>query len=702
MASTNQSSSFAQALFNPRAVALVGVSSNPKKNTARPLRFSRKQNCQTLIYPINHMQAEVLGEAAYSSIDACPGPIDHAFVMVNSDLVFGQLEACARAGVKIVTIYSDGFAEVGQEGMEKQNLLLARAKDLGLRVIGPNSIGLANVESGLILSVNAVFEAEQLLSGSLSLVSQSGSMMGSLLSRAAERGFGFAKVISVGNESDVTVGELVDALVDDGSTTCILLFLETIRDGACLANALQRAKRAGKPVIAYKLGRSQLGDALAQSHTGALAGNDKAIDAFLKAHGVLRVGHLENLFETVPLVSKYQRPTIKRQEPIRVAVITTTGGGAATVVDNMGLHGMVAVAPTAAFIDLMVNHGLKLRSTPIMDLTLAATSEQYQTLLEQLLQSDWCDAVLSVVGSSAQFHPELAVKPLVQASKPSDKPLVVFLAPDALPSLRVLQRAGIAAFRTPEACAEALALFFEPLSQFNSKSACHPWPESLPTTGYLTEYQAGSLFASLGIRLSPQVLVQSANEVTNLEYPLVVKASSPDIAHKTELGAVVLGVQTPQALAEAIDNIKANVSQRKPESSIDGFLVQRMQSKLIELILGFRYDPLVGPTVLLGAGGITAELSPDISLRLAPVTIEQAWEMIDEVRLTRLVRGYRNLPIGDCEALAKTIVKFSGLACIDGVKIREAEINPLFVQPDGVVAVDGLVVLGDGVTADHD
>lgn len=693
MVSTNKSSSFAQALFNPSAVALVGVSSNPKKNTARPLRFSRKQNCQTVIYPINHAQSEVLGEAAYPSIDACPGPIDHAFVMVNSDLVFEQLEACARSGVQVVTIYSDGFAEAGHLGMQKQNLLLARAKDLGLRVIGPNSIGLANLESGLILSVNAVFEAEQLLSGSLSLVSQSGSMMGSLLSRAAERGFGFAKVISVGNESDVTVGEIVDALVDDESTKCILLFLETIRDAACLANALQKAKSAGKPVIAYKLGRSELGDALAQSHTGALAGNDKAVDAFLKAHNVLRVGHLENLFELVPLVSTYKRPAHKRTGPVRVAVITTTGGGAATVVDNMGLHGMTAVAPTEEFIDLMAGHGVKLRPVPVMDLTLAATSEQYQKLLEQLLCSDWCDAVLSVVGSSAQFHPELAVKPLVQAIKPNDKPLVVFLAPDALPSLRVLQRAGVAAFRTPEACAEALALFFEPVGQANPITPVHLWPEDLPTVGHLTEYQAGKVFASLGIQLAHQALVQSADEVTNLQYPLVVKVSSPDIAHKTELGAVVVGVQTPQELANAIDQISRNVTQGKPDATIDGYLVQSMESKLIELILGYRNDPLVGPTVLLGAGGITAELSPDISLRLAPVNLEQARDMIDEVKLTQLVRGYRNLPRGDCDALAKTIVQFSQLACMQTVEIQEAEINPLFVQADGVVAVDGLVVL---------
>jgi acyl-CoA synthetase (NDP forming) len=474
----------------------------------------------------------------------------------------------------------------------------------------------------------------------------------------------------------------------------ILLFLETIRDAQCLGRALQRAQAAGKPVIAYKLGRSEQGDALAQSHTGALAGNDKAVDAFLKAYGVWRVQQLETLYEMIPLVSGYPRPAEPRspQQPVRVAVITTTGGGAATVVDNLGLAGVVAVPPPASFIAHMQTRGLSLRAVPVMDLTLAATSQQYQDLLEQLLASDWCDAVLSVVGSSAQFHPELAVKPLTDASKSTDKPLVVFLAPDAMASLRVLQQAGIAAFRTPESCAQALSLFFEQAQQPPVNPQSLPWPEHLPTSGTLTEYQSGQVFEQLGIHLAPQMLVQHAREVT-LDFPVVVKISSPDIAHKTEVGGVKVGVADRAELAAVMQDMGKKVKAVVPHARLDGFLVQSMQSRLIELILGYRHDPLVGPTVVLGAGGVTAELMPDVSLRLAPVTSQQAWEMIEAVRLTHLVRGYRNLPVGDCEALAKTIVAFSQMAGLQGVQILEAEINPLFVQSDAVVAVDGLMML---------
>lgn len=694
MSSSENPVSLSQALFYPRAVALVGASGNPKKNTARPMRFMRKHGCEVTLYPINKTQTDVMGEVAYPAVSDVPGPIDHAFIMVSHEHVFEQVQACAAAGAKVVTVYSDGFGEIGHEGMERQDQLVARARELGVRIIGPNSIGLANLDSGMILSVNAVFEAESLIPGPLSMVSQSGSMMGSLLARAATRGFGFSKSISVGNESDVTVGEIVDGLVDDDATRCILLFLETIRDAPTLAKALERARAAGKPVIAYKLGRSEQGDALAQSHTGALAGNDEAVDVFLRAHGVMRVHNLETLFEITPLAMGYPRPAPLKGRARRVAVITTTGGGAATVVDNLGLYGIEAAAPTAEFVEHMAGRGLTIRQTPVIDLTLAGTSEQYKDLLEQLLRTDWCDGVLSVVGSSAQFHPELAVKPLVQSDKPKDKPLAVFLAPDAMESLGLLQQAGIAAFRTPEACADALAVFFEGGGQPPAQVSSPAWPKGVPTQGNLTEYQSSQVFAGLGVSVAANTLVAADKLGHQIPYPVVVKISSPDLPHKTEAGGVRVNISDDAALKKAADEIMTSVKAYKADAKIDGLLVQAMAPKLLELILGYRLDPLVGPTVLLGAGGIAAELNPDVALRLAPVTLEQAWDMIEQVKATQLVRGYRGLPKGDCDALAKTIVAFSGLAALQAPKVLEAEINPLFVQAQGVTAVDGLIVLG--------
>jgi len=687
------SADFAQALFSPRAIALVGASGNLQKNTARPLRFMRKHGFTGKVYPINRTQTEIMGEPAYPDLASLPGPIDHAFVMVASDLVLPLIDDCARAGAKIITIYSDGFGEIGPEGMIAQQALKARAKELGVRIIGPNSIGLADLRSGMILSVNAVFEAETLLSGGLSLVSQSGSMMGSLLARAAARGFGFAKTVSVGNESDVTTGEVVDALVDDAETKVILLFIETIRESPALARALERARAHNKPVIAYKIGRSEQGDTLAQSHTGALAGNDVAVDAFLRAYGVMRVRNLETLFELAPLAQRYLGKTTPHPQPARVAVITTTGGGAATVVDNLGLLGMVAVAPPADFVAHMAKRGMSIRPNTIIDLTLAATSAQYKDLLEQLLQTDWCDAVLSVVGSSAQFHPELAVKPLVEANKPDTKPVAVFLAPEAMASLSLLQKAGIPAFRTPESCADALSVFFQPLESAPPQVSDIAWPTQLPKQGLLTEYEAAQIFKTLGVNTAQAQLVHDARSAHTVPYPVVVKVSSRDVPHKTDAGGVKVGIRDQASLASAIQEIEQSVRAHAPQAKLEGFLVQAMESRLIELILGYRNDPLVGPTIILGAGGITAELSPDFAIRLAPVSLEQAHAMINEVRVTKLIKGFRGLPKGDCEALAEAVVAFSKLAAVTGVKVLEAEINPLFVQANQVLAVDGLVRL---------
>ncbi|OZI21093.1 acyl-CoA synthetase [Bordetella genomosp. 9] len=688
--SVKSSTSLGQALLAPRAIALVGASGDERKNTARPLRFMRKHRYAGRIHPINAGRTEIMGERAYPSLAALPEPVDHVFVMIPGEQVLSVLEQCPAAGARVLTVYSDGFAEAGPEGMARQQALVARARELGVRILGPNSIGSANLHTGGVISVNAAFEADDLVAGDISMVSQSGSMMGSLLSRAAARGFGFASSVSVGNESDITVGEVVDALVDDPNTRVILLFLETLREAPVLAAALARARQAGKPVVAYKLGRSEQGDALAQSHTGAMAGNDAAVDAFFRAHGVLRVQQLETLFEIVPLAARYGDARSRDQAP-RVAVITTTGGGAATVVDNLGTRGLVAAAPPPAFVEHMAARGLRIRETPVIDLTLAATPAQYKDLLEQLLLADWCDAVLSVIGSSAQFHPDFAVNPLVQADKPDDKPMAAFLAPEAPASLALLRKHGIAAFRTPESCADALAVLFQRKPAPVPPRAALPWPPEIPRTGALTEHEASRVFQALGVPVAASRLVPTDDLAHGLSYPVVAKVSSRDVPHKTDAGAVRIGIADDAQLRDAVDQMLENVRVHAPAADIDGILVQAMEGRLLELILGYRLDPLVGPTVVLGAGGIAAELNPDFAIRLAPISVEEARAMIEEVRATRLVRGFRGLPRGDCEALAHAIAAFSRLGEVEGVRVAEAEINPLFVRADGVVAVDGLL-----------
>ncbi len=681
----------AECLFAPRAVALVGASGDAGKNTARPQRFMRKHGYTGRIVPINPSRKDILGEQAYPTLADAPGDIDHAFIMVPAAQVVGVLRDCAKRGVPLATVYSDGFAETGEEGAARERKLIETARALGVRVIGPNSIGVANVANGATITVNAIFEMDTLPRGSASVVSQSGTMIGTLMSRGAARGLGFSKLVSVGNESDLGVGEIVEMLASDEETRVILLFLETIRDAASLARAARLAHARGKAVVAYKLGRSALGEALAKSHTGALAGSDAAVDAYFRHNGIVRVDMLETLVEIVPLLTGRKPPGFTRQP--RVAVVTTTGGGAASVVDRLGTLGIATLVPDASLIGALKDKGVAVRSAPIIDLTLAATADKYRAVLEALLEHPDCDGVLAVVGSSAQFHPDLAVRPIIGAAR-GEKPLAAFLAPNAEASLRLLAEAGVPAFRTPEGCADALAAYFNWHAPVDAQPAVAPiWPAALARTGDLDEAQSLALFAALGVPTVAREATRAPGYSHSLPYPVAAKILSKDILHKTEVGGVALRIPDrpsfDRQVAHMIEAVKANA----PTASIDGVLVQAMAEGLAEAIVGYRVDPMIGPVVLVGMGGQLAEIYRDTALACAPVTEAQALELIGKVRGFAVLRGYRNLPEGDLAALARAVAALSRLALVEGAPVLEAEINPLMVRADGVLAVDGVVVL---------
>jgi acetate---CoA ligase (ADP-forming) len=685
----------AQALFSPRAIALVGASGDAAKHTARPQRFLRKHGYTGRIVPINASRSEVLGERAWPSLAEAPGEIDHAFVMTPDESVEQALEECGARGIPVVTILSGGFADAGAEGAARQTRLVARARALGVRLLGPNSMGVIDIPGRVPLTVNAVLEIDALPAGTTSVVSQSGTMLGSVLSRGAPRGLGFSKLISVGNEADLGVGELVDMLADDPATQVILLFLETVRDSTRLAAAARKAHAAGKPVVAYKLGRSRLGEALAHSHTGALAGVDAAIDAYFRDCGIVRVDLLETLIEIAPLLSGRSPPSLPRAA--RVAVVTTTGGGAASVVDRMGMHGLETLAPDAALRERLAALGVQSLDSPIIDLTMAATDKRYADVLEVLLDSPACDAVLAVVGSSAQFHPQLAIEPILRSSRTA-KPLAAFLTPHAERSLALLAERGIAAFRTPECCADALAAFFawhapRRVADQITATSRPMWPSGLPCRGRLDEAQALVLFSALGVPSVESAIARAPRYEHGLAYPVAAKILSPDIAHKSESGGVALQISSRSEFDEQVRALLASVAATQPDARVEGIIVQRMEAGLAEVIVGYRHDALVGPLVLVGAGGTLAELYADYALRLAPVSEEEAATMIEEVKGLATLRGYRNLPRGDVGALAKVVAALSRLALAAGQPVAEAEINPLIVKSKGVVAVDGLVVV---------
>ena len=687
------------ALFEPKRIALIGASADEKKTTSRPQRFLAKHGFAGEILPVNPGRAEIMGVRAYKSLDAIEGAIDHAYILLNGKDAVEALTACGRRGVTVASILAGGFADAGAAGASMQDDLVRIVKETGIRLVGPNSIGTVSTDPPMALTANAAFAVDRLRTGTWGLVSQSGSLIGALLSRADARGIGFSRLISVGNEVDLAVGEIADLMVDDPKTKAILLFMETLRDGERLARAARRAHAAGKPVIAYKLGRSDIGRELAKSHTGAIAGSDATFDAFCRRHGIARVSMFESLVDVPALL--VDRPVAKGK---RVAVATTTGGGAAMVVDNMAMAGLDIAGPPRELVDWLRPLGIAAGEGKLVDLTLAgAKPEIVAGTIERLLADDGNDAAIFVVGSSAQFNPELAVEPLLRFAK-SAKPFAVSLTPAAEKSLALLTAAGVPAFRHPESCAEAMALcLLRPVPQEvpalaePSKAALEAL-EAGRAAGF-DEQRASALFAALGVTMAKSLAVPDARRVGaavgEVGAPVALKILSADIAHKTEAGGVALGLLDGASAAVAAREIEKRVKAHAPGAKLDGFLVQKMERGLAEVILGFRRDPLVGPTITVGLGGVLAEIYKDASTRLAPVSEAEAGEMIAEVKGLATVRGYRNLPKGDVAALARTIAAFSALAHEAFADVAEAEINPLLIKRDGegVVAVDGLVVL---------
>lgn len=687
----DRSSSLVQALFTPRGVALIGASGDPTKNSGRPQRFLKSHGFTGAVYPINPGRDEVQGVPAFKSVADVPGPVDHAFVMVPAQHVEDAIRQCGEKGVPVATIYSDGFAETGEDGRKMQERLVATARKAGVRLIGPNSMGVIHPASSLTLSVNAVLEMEGIKPGGLSLISQSGTILGTLLSRGAARGIGFARMISVGNESDLGVGELVDLLVDDPDTTSILLFVEAVRDGAVLARAARRAFDAGKPVIAYKLGRSEAGRELALSHSGAIAGPAKAADAYFQAHSIARVEMLEGLLESPPLFLGHRPAKGKR-----VAVVTTTGGGAASVADRLGSLGATLVPAPDSVRQALRDHGLEIGRGPLVDLTMAGTREGvYGAALENLLADDGIDAVVCVVGSSGQFKPELAVAPIVEKAAGSDKPVAAFIAPQADKSLTLLQDAGIANFRTPEACADAVMAFLNrtpprpvPAIDETAKERADALLKRAPAPT-LNEREASLVFEALGLPIAPAQVVKEAGEPIAVPFPVAAKVLARDIQHKTERGLVKLGIEAPEDFWDQAEQLLAAA----PEA--EGILVQSMaQGVMGEVIAGYRLDQEAGPIVLVGPGGIMAEVYDDAAVRTAPVDVDEAMAMIEEVKGLAPIRGFRGKPAGDLKALAQAIAALSNLAVLEA-PVLEAEINPLMIrgEGEGVVAVDALLRL---------
>lgn len=688
----------ADALLSPRRVALIGVSDDPKKTAARPLAYLRRAGFAGTVYPVNPTRPTVQGERAWASLADLPERPDHAFILTGTEAAIAALEDCGRLGVPVATILAGGFSESGPDGVAREARLRAIGRAHGVRVLGPSSIGVVNLHHNLVLTANAAFAEPDLPRGGIFVGSHSGSLIGALVSRGKARGAGFAGLVSVGGESDLSVGEICAATLDDPSVTGYLLFLETMRNADALRRFALAAAARGKPVAAYKLGRSAEAAELAVSHTGALAGADDIADVFLKDCGIARVESFDGLLDVLPLLHRLPARAAGRKPA--VGVVTTTGGGAAMAIDQMALRGVEVAHPSAETVARLAAAGIDAGHGRLIDLTLAGVRyEVMKAALDVLATAPEFDLVLATVGSSARFQPELAVKPVIDAAAEHATPVAAFIVPDAPDALGRLAAAGVPAFRAPEVCGDVVAAAFGRRPPRELPVLARPAGERRA----LDEAEAYALFARAGIPHAPVVVLDATAPVPDLPFgwPVAAKVLDATIAHKTDLGGVVLGIDGPAALRRAMRQIRADVEAARPGVRVERILVQPMTRAVGEVLVGLHRDPEIGPVVMLAAGGVLTEIYRDRSLRPAPIDPDTAWEMIGEVKALAALAGYRGRPAGDLAALAGALVAVSRLALPGMGGVLDAEINPLMVLPagQGVLAVDALVGLAhdDGV-----
>lgn len=688
-------------LLQPRSVAVIGASADPAKTAGRPVTYLRKHGYKGRIYPVNPRVASIEGLRCYPDIRSLPETPDVGIVLLAAERVQDAVRELAARGTAAAIVVASGYAESGAEGARRQRELIEASGRM--RLLGPNTIGLVNLTDNITLSASGALEMDHFPVGNIGVVSQSGGILGALLSRAAARGIGLSKLISTSNEADLELADFMNYLVDDEATRVIALYVESVRNVGRFRAACLKAARKGKPVVAFKIGRSESGAKAAVSHTGALAGADRMYDALFSQVGVIRAQIFADLLDIPAALA-----SVRKARGNRVAILTSTGGAGTLVADSLGAAGFETPAPdeaTAAQLRALQPGGhASLDRNPI-DVTLAGLQpDLLRNAIKILLSSRTYDALVVIVGSSGLAMPELMASAIRDSLSATDKPVLAFVSPHAPEATSTLNQRGIPTFNAPESCAAALSAM---LQSARWKEAAAPDvaddDTSVPTddlrSGSLNEAEAKQLFARFGIPCVREAIVTTPEEAVAVAAgfgsKVVLKILSSTITHKSDVGGVAVNVEPADAGVRLLA-MAAEVQSRTGHAP-RAFVVQEMVAGT-EMILGFHRDPL-GVAILLGMGGVTAELFQDTTLRLLAdgreLSRAEALSMVKELRTWPLLDGFRGRPRCDVDALVSAIVAFSRMTLRLGDRLQEAEINPVFVLPagEGARAADGVVVL---------
>lgn len=695
-------------LFKPRSVAVIGASREPSKVGHAVLKNIVNSGFQGKVYPINPKAEEILGIKSYKSVLDVPEDIDMAVIVVPASIALDAAEECGKKGVKYLIVISAGFKEIGGEGIERERKLVEIARKYGMRIVGPNCLGIIDTYT----PINASFSATMPRRGSIAFISQSGALLTAILDWSIKRGIGFSRIISLGNKADLNEADFIQAVEEDINTKVVLLYLESIEDGKKFIEVAGGVSRK-KPIVLLKGGVTEAGARAAMSHTGAMMSSTTALEAGLRKAGVLLARTLSELFDYA-IAFSYQPIPVNN----RIAVVTNAGGPGVITSDMIISRGLRLASLTPDTIN-----SLRSKLPPAaavynpVDVLGDARADRYSYAIETVLNDDNVDGLIVILSPQAMTEPIETAKAMLRLNKKyPNKPMIgVFIGGDVVEEAsKILMENGIPIYDLPERGVIAIyglckyrenleylekiverTTFFD-IDRATALSIIKSVRNENRKT--LLESEAKDLVKSYGISVAPTRLARNEDEAVDiasrLGYPVVLKIASPDIIHKTDIGGVIMNINSEREVREAFRTIIDRAYRYAPKASIYGVTIQKMVPKGTEVIIGTSKDPVFGHIIMFGLGGIYTNIFRDVSFRLTPLSVYEAKEMITETKAYTLLRGYRGEQPSDISSIINILLRVSQLVT-EIPDIVEMDINPLFVYSEGMgsLAIDVKVVL---------
>ena len=688
-------------LLAPRSVAVLGASSDPTRISGRPIAYMRSQGFQGGLYPINPNRTEIQGLKAYASINDVPEVPDVAIVAVASEVAAAAVEDLGKKGVKAIVMFTAGFAEMDDAGAVAQDKMVATARSYGMRILGPNCLGVFDARRSYYATFSSSFDSGWPVPGRIGIASQSGAYGTHLYTLARNRGIGASTCIMTGNEADVTVGECIGWLAENEDVDVIAVYAEGIREAPGLIAALEAARAARKPVVMQKVGRSELGTKAAKSHTASIAGDDAVTEAIMNEFGVFRASNSEQMLDIAHTATRKIYP-VKNT----LGVITVSGGAGVLISDVAETLGLsMPEMPMDAQKRLRALVPFCAPRNPV-DATAQVSNDVslVKTFTESMIRDGGYSSVLGFFSMTASSRRWPSIKEQLNAVKEENPGHLYVLSVIVPPEGRdELETDGWVVHEDPTRAVVAI----DAMGRFGTafaKPAGAPAPTvpavTLPAVTP-TEAEAKRLLATAGIASAPEAECTDAEAAVaaagKFGFPVVMKILSPDILHKSEIGGVLLDVSDAASVREGFALLLQRAKSAAPTARIEGVLVAKQLKGGVECIMGIMQDPVFGPIAMFGLGGIFVEILKDVVFRRCPFGPDVAEEMIRSIKGAPLLLGARGRKKADVKALANTLSRLSAFAVAAGPKLASIDINPVFAMPEGegAFAVDAVVEVGD-------